>query len=133
MRRFVDQMLHPGERLVMMHCASYFLYHLRYMRWLGLLIWNVEVFLSSCHISVKCKIPKTTVFPHPVGIVIGDGVTIKDYVTIYQNVTLGARKVGGQEYPVIEQGTVIYAGSILVGDYRTNANASIAAMSFLKG
>ena len=45
----------------------------------------------NCYISPKAEIGKNLSFPHPIGIVIGDGVKIGDNCIIYQNVTIGRK------------------------------------------
>ncbi|MBE9221481.1 hypothetical protein IQ215_02110 [Cyanobacterium stanieri LEGE 03274] len=44
----------------------------------------------GCYISEKSIIDETVVFPHSVGIVIGEGVVIEENVKIWQNVTIGS-------------------------------------------
>ena len=81
----------------------------------------------SCYLSAKASVGDTIKFPHPVGIVIGDGVVISERVTIYQNVTLGAARVGEGEkglYPKIGNDVVIFAGAKVIGDI-TIGNGSI--------
>lgn len=55
--------------------------------------------------------------PHPIGIVIGDGVIIKDNVMVFQQVTFGShgRKEKEMRYPIIESGVKIYAGAKIIG------------------
>lgn len=73
---------------------------------------------------ICCQIPlrhlKTVKFPHPLGIVIGDGVRIGKDVRIYQNVTLGLLENmqavdAVEQYPTIEDGVIIYAGAVVAG------------------
>src|SRR5690606_11821513 len=46
------------------------------------------------HISPHARIGNNVKFPHPIAIVIGEGVVIEDDVRIYQSVTLGGASVG---------------------------------------
>ncbi|WP_051949486.1 serine O-acetyltransferase [Methylosinus sp. PW1] len=71
----------------------------------------------GCYVSPRARLGKRCLFPHPVGIVIGDGVVIGDDCVIYQNVTLGAhgRAVYGERYPSLGNGVVVYAGAVVVG------------------
>nr|WP_286198736.1 hypothetical protein [Mesorhizobium sp. BR1-1-16] len=69
-------------------------------------------------------------FPHPTGIVIGDGVIIGERAKIYQNVTLGGARVGDQKannYPTIGQDTVLFAGVVVVGKVTVGANCIVGA------
>lgn len=67
--------------------------------------------------------------PHPTGIVIGAGVVIEDGVAIWQNVTLGAAKLGGRSYPTIRKGAKIYAGVVIVGAVEVGEGAIVGANS----
>jgi serine O-acetyltransferase len=70
--------------------------------------------------------------PHPVAIVIGEGVEIAEDVTIFQSVTLGGRKLGDWKvgnYPSIGAGTVIFSGAVVVGKVIIGKNCVIGANS----
>ncbi len=64
---------------------------------------------------------------HPNGIIIGDGVKIGDDATIYQQVTLGVRFLGGREYPTIGNGCTIYAGAKVIGNINIGDRCVIGA------
>jgi serine O-acetyltransferase len=84
----------------------------------------------ACHISPQASIHSSVVFPHPTGIVVGQGVIIEDGCTIFQNVTLGANKLGAGEsngYPHIERCVTIYAGAVVIGAIKIGEGAIIAA------
>jgi serine O-acetyltransferase len=75
-------------------------------------------------------IGKNIKLPHPLGIVIGAGVVIKDNVTIFQQVTLGGK--GGfhkLDYPIIENNVIIYAGAKILGSVTIGQNSIIGANS----
>lgn len=116
LRRPLDWFLSPSARLLTVHYLSNKLYASSITRPLALLLWNIEVLLFGCYISIKCRVPKSTKFPHPIGIVIGDGVVIGENVTIYQNVTLGIRKLGEFEYPIVNDNAIIYASCVIAGN-----------------
>jgi serine O-acetyltransferase len=86
-------------------------------------------------VALCCQIPKrywsTVMFPHPVGIVIGDGAVIGRNVRIYQNVTLGLTANGVGAYPTIEDGVAIYAGAVVMGGITVGAGAVIGANAFV--
>lgn len=67
--------------------------------------------------------------PHPVGIVIGEGSVIKDGVTIYQNVTIGANRHG--QYPVIGREVTIYPSSVVAGNLEIGDGSVIGAEVFV--
>lgn len=83
----------------------------------------------NCDISYNAILGKNLKLPHPIGIVIGYGVTIKDNVMIFQQVTLGShgRKGKDMQYPTIESGVKIYAGAKIFGGVTIGENAIIGA------
>ena len=83
----------------------------------------------KCIISPKSSIKETINFPHPLGIVIGEGVIMKDNVTIYQNVTIGRKHKNIPEYPIIEEDVIIYANSVICGDIVLKKGTIIGANS----
>ena len=88
----------------------------------------------SCYISPKSDIDAGTYFPHPVGVVIGDGVVVAGGCTIYQGVTLGAARRGEGSmgrYPKLGERVTVYAGAVLVGDIRIGDDSVVAANAVL--
>lgn len=85
----------------------------------------------NCDISYKAIIGKNFKMPHPIGIVIGDGVVIKDNVMVFQQVTFGSHGKKGKvmEYPIIESGVKIFAGAKIIGGITIGENAVIGANS----
>lgn len=83
----------------------------------------------NCDISYNAIIGKNLKLPHPIGIVIGDGVIIKDNVMVFQQVTFGShgRKEKEMRYPIIESGVKIYAGAKIIGGIIIGENAIIGA------
>lgn len=81
-------------------------------------------------VSPKCQYGTNLCIKHPVGVVIGSGVRVGNDVTIFQNVTLGGRRLGDggtEQYPTIGDGTVIFAGAVILGDVRVGSNCVIGA------
>lgn len=86
--------------------------------------------LYSSEISPNAKIGRQIMFPHPLGIIIGENVIIKDNVTIFQQVTLGAKGNSDyQEYPTIEDNVKIYTKSTVIGKVTIGKNSVIGAHS----
>lgn len=84
----------------------------------------------SVFISRKASIPASVEFKHPTGIVIGEGVVIGERVKVYQNVTLGGARIGdwrSNNYPIIGDDTVIFAGAVVVGKVVIGRNCTIGA------
>lgn len=78
------------------------------------------------YISLLSEIEPGLRMPHPVGIVIGDGVKLGRNVTLYQNVTLGLA-TPGSGYPRLDDDVVVYAGAVIIGPVSIGQGAIIAA------
>ena len=91
------------------------------------IIGHLTCIVTSCHCSAKASYGAGLYFPHPSGIVIGDGVEIENNVTIYQGVTLGLKELGTDKYPTVEDSAVLYAGSKIMGDVHIGKNATVGA------
>lgn len=84
----------------------------------------------GCYISLRSRIGPGLKLPHPVGIVIGQGVIIGKRCTIYQHVTLGGRRIGDWRagaYPVVGDDVTIFAGAAIVGAVSIGDRATIGA------
>ncbi|GAB2697277.1 serine O-acetyltransferase [Microbacterium marinum] len=82
------------------------------------------------YINPKSILASTVRMPHPVGIVIGEGVRIGERVSIYQNVTLGGARVGDWQagnYPEVGDDSTIFAGAVIVGAVKIGRHAVVAA------
>lgn len=70
-------------------------------------------------------------FPHPIGIVIGDGVRMGDRIRIYQNVTIGLIENSAHaqptDYPRIEDDVCVYAGAVIAGGVTIGNRSVIGA------
>ncbi len=84
-----------------------------------------------CYISPKAEIGENFILPHPVGIVIGEGVKIGNNCIIYQNVTLGRKNRNIVEYPNIGDNVIIYSNSIVVGNINIGNNSIIGCNSVI--
>lgn len=87
----------------------------------------------NCDISYEAIIGKGIRLPHPIGIVIGQGVIIDDNVTIFQHVTFGShgRKELNVAYPHVKKHAKIYAGAKIIGGITIGENAIIGANSLV--
>ena len=75
-----------------------------------------------------------TIFPHPIGIVIGLKVVIGKNCEVYQNVTIGTKDTKSFEngkYPKIGNNVIIYPNSIIIGDITIGDNVIIGAGSIV--
>ncbi len=91
-----------------------------------------------CNIGPDCVIGKGLSLPHPVSIVLGEGVNIGERCTIYQNVTLGAKKKGNgklteekEQYPQIGDDCVFYAGAVAIGGIHIANGTQVGANAVL--
>src|SRR5690606_38534667 len=96
---------------------------------------NIRVALNN-HITrgIKYVHSRNTLFPHPVGIVIGQKVEIGVNCTIYQNVTIGTKDTDnyqGGKYPVLGDNVKIFPNSIIRGDVKIGSGAIIGAGSIV--
>jgi serine O-acetyltransferase len=86
----------------------------------------------GCYINLNSKIGIGIRFPHPNGIVIGEGVVIGKNCTIYQQVTLGGKIIGDSKngnYPQVSDNVVIFAGAKLIGNITIGEHSIIGANS----
>jgi serine O-acetyltransferase len=97
------------------------------LRKLGELMGFWTKIATGCHISPKCSIGFDVGLPHPVGIVIGDRVVIKNRVRIYQAVTLGSDDIGNSSYPTVEDDVTIFANAVIIGEITVGPRAIVGA------
>ena len=77
-------------------------------------------------IGINSKVGAHPRIEHYSGLVIGNGVIIGDYCTIYQGVTLGQRH---DKYPTIGNRVTIYPNAIILGEITVEDNVSVLAGS----
>jgi serine O-acetyltransferase len=97
---------------------------------------SIRLFLSN-QISISFSIlkRKKTIFPHPIGIIIGNNVKLGNNCTIYQNVTIGTKEIKNWKYaayPKIGNNVIICANSVVFGDIEIGDNCIIGAGSIVK-
>ena len=98
-------------------------------RVLSRFLFNWIVFLYGCYISPLARIGAGLRFPHPTGIVVGEGVVIGELCCIYQNVTLGLRKPSENNYPRLGSHVTLSAGSVLLGGIVVDERVMVGANS----
>ena len=127
-------MMIPGFFAVMAHRFAYALSQLE-VPLLPRLLAEIAHQKTGIDIHPRTFIGRRFFLDHGTGVVIGETAEIHDDVSIYQNVTLGAKSlkkgrnlVGKKRHPTIESGTTIYAGaSILGGDVSIGERSTIGA------
>lgn len=84
----------------------------------------------ACYIQLDAEIGPGLRLPHPVGIVIGQGVAVGKGCTIFHHVTLGGRRLGDWRrgsYPVVGDDVVLFAGAVLLGGITIGDRSRIGA------
>jgi serine O-acetyltransferase len=78
---------------------------------------------------VEDNVPLSTLFPHPIGIVIGGRVRMGEKCRISQGVTIGRKSLEFPAQPVIGNNVRIYSNAILIGNISIGDNSVIGAGS----
>jgi serine O-acetyltransferase len=85
-------------------------------------------------VPARAEIGPGLVLPHPGGIVLGSA-SIGDNVTIFQNVTLGARSFDASYdlslRPIVHSGVIVGAGAVILGPVTIGERAIVAANSLV--
>lgn len=134
MRCFLTNYLYnPSFRILLNYRIGRYLYHSKFVlfRHLSRHYRMKLVTKRNCDISYKAIIGANLKLIHPISIIIGEGVVIKDSVMIWQNVTLGVRSEGQENgninYPTVENNVKIYAGAKIIGGLTIGENSIIGA------
>ena len=98
---------------------------------LSALAGRLNLALHACQLHPSAQIGPGFHLPHPTGIVVGKGVQAGRDVTLFQNVTLGAKSWEGDDYPALEDGVVVFANSLVLGPVRVGENARVGAGSIV--
>lgn len=94
--------------------------------------WRRMVRGYGCYIDPAAIIGPAVRFPHPTGIVIGEGTIIGRDATIYQHVTFGRRNAVDEYYPTIGDGVTFYTGATVIGRTHISSGSVIAAHALVK-
>lgn len=95
---------------------------------------SVGVFLVGADFAPGMTIGTGLFLPHPVGIVIGQGLRIGNGVMLAQGVTTGQRTARWDQpadYPTICDGATIWSHATIVGGVRIGENAEVGANSLV--
>ena len=96
---------------------------------LAALVGRLNLALNGVQISPQATIGPGLHLPHPSGVVVGNGVRSGEDLTLFQNVTLGARSLGGNDYPVVGRRVIIFANSIVTGEILLGDGCRVGAGS----
>lgn len=92
---------------------------------------SVGVVLVGADFAPGMTIGTGLALPHPVGIVIGNGLRIGNNVMLAQGVTAGVRSASLDEYPTICDGATVWSHATIVGAVRIGENSEIGANSLV--
>jgi len=139
-------LFNPGYKAVVFYRLAYYFRFKKFppfnkgIPFVSRTLHNLCLNLTGCDISYYAEIEEGFKIAHTPGVVVGFGVKIGRNVTIYSNVTLGARKMAGEDgsgngisgesegrYPVIEDDVVIYSGARVVGPVTIGRGSVIGA------
>ncbi len=128
-------MLNSGFLAVALFRVAQFLYQKKIFWRISAYLTRLNIFLTGfeCHISAVIDVGLFV--PHAQNIVIGAGVRIGKNVTIYNGVTIGAKKRTSSDiptesrYPIIESNVEIYTGAKILGPILIGKNVAIGANS----
>ncbi len=129
-KSFLTVMLtHNGIRALRCHRISHWFYKRKFYL-ISMLISRHSTKKNGLEIHPGAIIGRRALIDHGLGVVIGETAVIGDDVTIYQGVTLGARKTdNGKRHPTIKNGVTIGAGSIILGNIVIGEYSKIGAGS----
>ena len=115
---------------ILSYRIQYYLYKKpRPIRWLVMPIRLITHYLTGCQIHYQAQIEGGVRLVHAIGVIIGTNVKIGSGTHIFQNVTLGLRKLGAADDPQIGKNVVIYAGAVVAGKVSVGDNCVIGANS----
>jgi serine O-acetyltransferase len=122
-------LLFPGVKALFFHRIAHGLYQLR-IPFFPRLISELSRWITGIEIHPGAVIGKSLVIDHGMGVVIGETAEVGDNVLIYHGVTLGATHyVVGKRHPTIKSGTIIGAGTKILGNIVIGENVRVGANS----
>ncbi len=128
-------LLWPGFHAIVIYRISHLLWRRSYLRFFARFCAGFGRFLTSIEIHPGATIGRRFVIDHGIGVVIGETAIIGDDVTFYHGVTLGGTSPsinakaqrGTKRHPTINDGVIIGAGAVVLGDIIIHKNAKIGA------
>jgi len=122
---------YPGVWSIVWYRIAHRLYRLNYKR-IARILMGINQFFNNIDIHPAARIGRRVFIDHGIGVVIGETCIIEDDVVIYQGVTLGGVNLSiGKRHPTVRRGTIIGAGSKILGhivigeDVRIGANSVV--------
>ena len=127
-RNWLEVLLtYPGVHAVWGYRISHFLWRVK-LKLLARIYSNWVRAVTGIEIHPAAKIGRRFFIDHGMGVVIGATAVVGEDVTIYHDVTLGARTGGsGKRHPTIGNNVVIGAGARVLGDISIGDGVKINA------
>lgn len=89
-------------------------------------------FFNKCDIHYRANIEPGVLFPHGLGVVIGEGVSIQKGCSIFQHCSLGSAE-GKTGFPILEEGVNLYPGTVVAGPLTIGEYARVGPNVYLTG
>ena len=127
-RNWLEVLLtYPGVHAVWGYRISHFLWRVK-LKLLARIYSNWVRAVTGIEIHPAAKIGRRFFIDHGMGVVIGATAVVGEDVTIYHDVTLGARTGGsGKRHPTIGNNVVLGAGARVLGDISIGDGVKINA------
>jgi len=120
---------YPGIHAQWFHRRAHWLW-LHDLKFWARLVSHINRFLTGVEIHPGARLGRRVVIDHGMGIVIGETTEVGDDVLIYMGVVLGANVLEKKKrHPTVEDGVILGAGCIVLGDIRIGKGAKIGAGS----
>lgn len=133
LQKVVSAMAMNWNAVRLYRCSSRL--HRKGYKSLAAMVASFNRMLTGVEIAPEAVIGKGFFIAHGNGIVIGPGVRIGDYCTVYQQVTLGVGRDSSfspngardDRYPTLGSRVIVYAGAKILGDVRVGDHCEIGA------
>ncbi len=117
--------LYPSVYALLLHRLAHFF---NWLPFFPRLISQISRFLTGIEIHPGAKIGKCFFVDHGDGTVIGETTEIGDYVTLFQQVTLGGTgKEKGKRHPTLRDHVVVAAGAKVLGNIELGEYSKVGA------
>jgi serine O-acetyltransferase len=119
--------LYPSVYALLLHRLAHCLW-IFWIPFIPRLISQISRFLTGIEIHPGAKIGKCFFIDHGDGTVIGETTEIGDYVTLFQQVTLGGTgKEKGKRHPTLRDHVVVAAGAKVLGNIEIGEYSKVGA------
>ena len=116
--------LHSDQYAMFLYLLSNTVWSMENNEELAARIYGLNKHLHAIDVFYQVELPEVFLFNHCMGTVLGRA-KYSDYLMVHHNCTVGANYEG--EYPVLEEGVVMHAGSLIAGRCRIRSNCWLAA------